>query len=193
MDPRTLRSAFGRFATGVTVITCRTADGRAHGATVTAFTPVSLDPPLVQVALTRTSKACDYLDGAPYAVNVLAADQRDLAMHFAGRPGSDPVPWRDGPTAPVLAGTAATISCRPWRSDDGGDHLLFLGEVAEASTTGRPPLLFHDSAFHELGAQSSDVVWFGCQDDPHRGWFDETADFTPIPAPVHPVPADTHY
>ncbi len=193
MDTRTLRSTFGRFATGVTVITCRTADGRAHGATVTAFTPISLDPPLVQVALTRTSKACEYLYDAAYAVNVLAADQRDLAMHFAGRPGSDPVPWRDGPTAPVLAGAAATISCRAWRADDGGDHVLFLGEVVDVTTTEQPPLLFHDSAFHELGAQSSDVVWLGCQDDPHRGWFDESACFTPLPAPAYAMPAATHY
>ncbi|QYJ02993.1 flavin reductase family protein [Nocardioides panacisoli] len=193
MDPQSLRSAFGRFATGVTVITCRAPDGGAHGATVTAFTPISLDPPLVQVALTRRSKACQYLADAPFAVNVLAADQRDLAMHFAGRPGEDPLPWREGPTAPVLAGTAATISCRPWRTDAGGDHLLHLGEIVEVTTSTRAPLLFHDSAFHEIGAQSSETVWFGCQDDPHRGWFDETASFTPIPAPAYAMPADTHY
>ena len=195
MDPRTLRSTFGRFATGVTVITCRTPDGRAHGATVTAFTPISLDPPLVQVALTRSSKACGYLHEASFAVNVLAADQHDLAMHFAGRPGEDPVPWREGPTAPVLAGTAATLSCRPWRTHDGGDHLLFLGEVVDVARTERPPLLFHDSAFHEIGRRSSDTVWLGCQDDPQVGWFDAHTRFVPArtSTPAYLVPADTHY
>ncbi|WGX97398.1 flavin reductase family protein [Nocardioides sp. L-11A] len=193
MDPRTLRSTFGRFATGVTVITCRTPDGAHHGATVTAFTPISLDPPLVQVALTRTSKAAQYLDGAAFAVNVLASDQVDVAMHFAGRPSPDPLPWCDGTTAPTLRGTAATLTCRPWRVDDGGDHLLFLGEVVDVLTTGRPPLLFHDSAFHQIGSRSSDVVWLGCQDDPHTGWFDATTEFAPTHHGRALVPADTHY
>ncbi|MCR3722090.1 MULTISPECIES: flavin reductase family protein [Prauserella salsuginis group] len=182
MDPKTLRTAFGRFATGVTVITCRSNDGEPHGATVTAFMPVSLDPPLITVALTRTSRACSYLDGAPFAVNVLAADQVDVAMNFAGRPSADPIRWAPGPTAPVLAGTAATLSCTPQRTDDGGDHLLFLGEVAAVETTARPPLLFSDSTFAEVGAPASESVWTGSFDDPHSGWFDAACDFTPISA-----------
>ena len=195
MDPRTLRSTFGRFATGVTVVTCRTPDGAHHGATVTAFTPISLDPPLVQVALTRSSKAAGYLDGAAFAVNVLAADQVDVAMHFAGRPNGEPVGWRQGALAPTLAGTAATLVCRPYRTDEGGDHLLFLGEVAEVVTTERRPLLFHDSAFHQVGTRSSDVVWLGCQDDPHAGWFGAASAFAaPLRSgPSYFIPRDTHY
>lgn len=181
-EPQRLRGAFGRFATGVTVITCRAPSGDPHGATVTAFTPISLAPPLVQVALTRKSKACDYLDGAPFAVNVLAAEQRDLAMHFAGRPGADPIPWVSDPTSPTLAEAAATFFCRPWRVDEGGDHRLFLGEIVAVRTTERNPLLFHDSAFHKIGARSSETIWFGCQDDPHLGWFDESVTFTPAHA-----------
>ncbi|WP_307201621.1 flavin reductase family protein [Nocardioides zeae] len=180
-----MRAVFGRFATGVTVITCTSVDGRPHGATVTAFTPISLAPPLVQVALTRTSKACLYLQDASFAVNVLAADQVDVAMQFAGRPGQDPVRWQDGPVAPVLAHTAATISCRPWRVDDGGDHLLFLGEVVDVAVTDARPLLFHGSAFHELGRRSADAAWTGCADDPHRGWFDATSSFSPLPASAY--------
>ncbi len=61
LDPRAVRNAFGRFATGVTVVTCAKEDGVPHGATVNAFTAVSLDPPLCQVTLTRHSKACRYL------------------------------------------------------------------------------------------------------------------------------------
>ena len=201
MDPRSLRSTFGRFATGVTVITCRADDGDAHGATVTAFMPVSLDPPLVQVALTRTSKACRLLDGSAFAVNVLAHDQVDVAMNFAGRPNPGVVRWEQGATAPVLAGTAATISCRPWRTDDGGDHLLFLGEVVHVSTSERAPLLFHDSAFREIGRRSADSAWSGCFDDPSRGWFDEHTRFAPLPvpapagltSPVDRLPSDSHF
>lgn len=179
MEPRTLRSAYGRFATGVTVVTCRTGDGHYHGATVTAFTPISLDPPLVQVALTRTSKAAGHLAGAAFAVNVLAVDQFDVAMHFAGRPGPDPLPWLADGNAPTLAGTAATYVCDPWRVDDGGDHVLFLGRCVEVQTSDRAPLLFHDSAFHQIGRRTSETVWLGSQDDPHAGWFDATAQFHP--------------
>jgi len=181
VDTRTLRTTFGRFATGVTVITCRTAAGEPHGATVTAFMPVSLDPTLVQVYLTRTSKASAHLEEAAYAVNVLAADQVDVAMHFAGRPRTEPIRWCAGPTAPVLAETAATISCRPWRCDEGGDHLLYLGEVVDVTISGRPPLLFHDSAFHEIGGRSGEAAWFGSLDDPHSGWFDAATSFAPLP------------
>lgn len=185
MDQRTLRDGFGRFATGVTVITCRTPDGETHGATVTAFTPISLEPPLVQVALTRRSRACGYLDGVAFAVNVLAAEQTDTAMHFAGRPSPDAVRWREGPTAPLLHGTAATISCTPYRTDGGGDHVLFLGEVVDVELTDRPPLLFHASGFRHLGARTADSVWLGSADDPHSGWFDAATQFIPIPVTTH--------
>lgn len=194
MDPRTLRTTFGRFATGVTVVTCSTPDGTPHGATVTAFTPISLDPPLVQVALTRSSKACTLLDGADFAVNVLSADQSDVAMHFAGRPRPEPIPWRRAATAPVLDGTAATICCRAWRADDGGDHVLFLGEIVEVTSTDKAPLLFHDSAFREIGGRPTDAVWLGSADDPHSGWFDATTCFAPfVRSPLDVLPADSHF
>jgi flavin reductase (DIM6/NTAB) family NADH-FMN oxidoreductase RutF len=186
VDPLALRTVLSRFATGVTVVTCATDDGTPHGATVTAFTPVSLDPPLVQVALNRATNAGGLLDGRPFAVNVLAHDQVGLAMHFAGRPGPDPVRWADGATAPVLADAAATLSCRPWRTDDGGDHLLFLGQVTVATYTDQAPLIFHASAFHRLGLPDAEVTWTGSADDPRAGWF---AAGTPLP----PLPSASHF
>ena len=78
MDQRTMRNIFGQFATGVTVITCANNDGAAHGATVTAFTPISIEPRLCQVTLTRKSKACGYLDDAPFAVNILKSVSRTM-------------------------------------------------------------------------------------------------------------------
>lgn len=183
MDQRQLRDIFGEFATGVTVITCADHDGEPHGATVTAFTPISLDPPLCQVALTRRSKACAYLSDAPFTVNILAADQADTAMHFAGRPQLTEPIWTDGPTAPMLSGAATTLSCIPWREYDGGDHAIFIGEIVDVVSTGKDPLLFHRSAFHDLGDRAGAAVWSGSADDPHSGWFDATVNFTPM----HPV------
>jgi flavin reductase (DIM6/NTAB) family NADH-FMN oxidoreductase RutF len=177
---RELRNAFGRFATGVTVVTCRSHDGTPHGATVNAFTAVSLVPALCQVTLTRRSKACSYLAGAPFAVNILGAGQLDAAWHFAGRP-ADPAPgWADGPTAPTLAGSAAVYSCRPWRTYDGGDHLIVVGEVEHVAITDDEPLLFFAGAFRELGARETGVHWGGSLDCPEAGWFDASTTFTPL-------------
>jgi flavin reductase (DIM6/NTAB) family NADH-FMN oxidoreductase RutF len=182
MDPRLLRNAFGQFATGVTVVTCTNEEGEPHGATVNAFTAVSLDPPLAQVTLGRTAKACEYLKDNAFTINVLAADQLDVAWHFAGRPADEPPAWGDGPTAPLLGGTATTISCRPWRTYDGGDHLIVIGEVTAVSINDRDPLLFHGGAFRHLSPLETGVHWGGSIDNPDSGWFDATATFTPLAA-----------
>lgn len=177
---RELRDAFGRFATGVTVVTCRSDQGTPHGATVNAFTAVSLEPALCQVTLTRQSKACSYLDGAAFAVNVLGADQADTAWHFAGRP-ADPGPeWAEGPVAPVLVGSAAVYSCRPWQTYDGGDHLIVVGEVVDVAVENRQPLLFYAGAFRELGPRETGTHWGGSLDCPEAGWFGASTTFTPL-------------
>src|SRR3954465_8261677 len=125
IDPRNFRRCLGRFSTGVTVVTSRTADG-ARGATMNSFTSVSLDPPLVLLSLARTAQACAALEGAPFAINVLRADQMDLALRFPGR--IQPrlrVAWdsqRDAGLPPTLTGTVATLICRPWRAYAGGCH-----------------------------------------------------------------------
>lgn len=183
LDQREVRNGFGRFATGVTVVTCTNDAGQPHGTTVNAFTAVSLDPALCQVTVTRSSKACGYLEAAPFAVNVLAAAQLDTAWHFAGR-RQDPGPeWAQGPTAPVLVGNATTISCRPWRTYDGGDHLIVIGEVDHIETTDVEPLLFFAGGFRELRAHDARAHWGGSIDCPDSGWFDATtAAFTPLPS-----------
>ncbi|MFJ6462364.1 flavin reductase family protein [Streptomyces sp. NPDC091387] len=165
IDPRALRSCMGQFATGVTVITCRRGD-IVHGTTVNAFTSVSLDPPLALVALDRRSRAGALLveDGG-YVVNILDETQRDLAMHFAGRPMPGPVPWVDesGPH-PRLAGTVAHLVCRPWQVHDAGDHTLHIGGVEEFESRPGRPLLFHRGAFPELAPDDSAGAWSLCLD-----------------------------
>jgi flavin reductase (DIM6/NTAB) family NADH-FMN oxidoreductase RutF len=181
MDQRTLRNIFGQFASGVTVITCDNAEGTPHGATVTAFTAISMEPRLCQVTLTRKSKACSYLRDASFAVNILAADQLHTALHFAGKPQRTEPVWDDAGPAPALVGNAATLTCRPWAEYDGGDHAIFVGEIVEATVdTAKDPLLFYRSTFHDLGLPSGSTAWNGCLDDPHSGWFDATAAFSPL-------------
>jgi flavin reductase (DIM6/NTAB) family NADH-FMN oxidoreductase RutF len=175
-----LRKLFGSFASGVTVVTCRSADGLPHGTTMTSFVVVSMDPPLVQVTPMRTSRICGYLSEAPFAVNVLSSHQADVALHFAGRPNLGEIDWVDGATAPMLAGTTATICCVPWREYDGGDHTIVIGEIVDAVVTDRPPLTYYRRQFHELGRSTADAHWSGSSDDPFAGWFGAMTSFDSI-------------
>lgn len=177
IDPRELRRCLGHFATGVTVVTCRGRDSAPHGATVNAFTAVSLEPPLVLVSLDRRSRICKYLDGAPFTVNVLTEPQDHVALHFAGKPMSRAPEWErpDPELAPRLAGSLATISCGPWCAYDGGDHVLYLGEVRDFTSTGGEPLVFYLGAFRHLGPAYEAVPWLGSADCPGVSWFPTTA------------------
>jgi flavin reductase (DIM6/NTAB) family NADH-FMN oxidoreductase RutF len=150
-DARRLRSSFGHFATGVTVVSF-SADGGPRGATVNSFTSVSLDPPLLLVSLARTARACAALPDRPFVVNVLAEDQLDLALHFAGRtrPGFE-VPWVDGTDVPRLRGTVAWFECKPWASYEGGDHVLYVGEIVHYDSQRARPLLFYTGDFRSAG------------------------------------------
>lgn len=166
VDPRALRRLLGTFLTGVTVATYRRGEV-VRGVTVNAFTSVSLDPPLVLLSLDRRSRTCDLLADGPWVVNILAEDQQDVALHFAGRPMDDEVRWlgHDGP-APRLADTVGHLVCRPWRVYDGGDHEIHVGEVREiAAGDGRSPLLFFRGDFPQL-APDADTPWLRSLDGP---------------------------
>jgi flavin reductase (DIM6/NTAB) family NADH-FMN oxidoreductase RutF len=131
MDLRDFRHCLGSFATGVTVVTCSTGEGK-HGLTANSFTSVSMEPPLILVSVDRKTKACSYLQDNAFAVNILRGGQEALAMHFAGRPNEGlELKWQDGEYAPYLADSLAVIECVPWQAYDGGDHVLYLGEVKQ--------------------------------------------------------------
>jgi flavin reductase (DIM6/NTAB) family NADH-FMN oxidoreductase RutF len=160
IEPRELRNAFGRFGTGVTVVTTHNGDGEAHGATVSAFTAVSLDPPLAQVTLMRESKVARYVVGHPFAINILSLTQQETCLHFAGRPMKGGPSWGESATGvPVLEGNAATLECRPWNVYDGGDHVIVIGEVAALQINPVPPLLFFGGGFHHLGSLVGGAPW----------------------------------
>lgn len=149
-DRRELRHCLGRFATGVTVVTCQSGQVK-HGVTVNSFTSVSLEPPLVLVSIDRRAKACNLLKDNAFVVNVLQKKQWNLAMHFAGRPNDSlSIAWEEGMEGPRLTNCLAYIECRPWRSYDGGDHVLYLGEVTHFKANDGDPLLFYQGKFHHL-------------------------------------------
>jgi flavin reductase (DIM6/NTAB) family NADH-FMN oxidoreductase RutF len=180
IDTRELRHTFGTFATGVTVVTCRSEDGVPHGATVNAFTAVSLDPPLAQVTLTRTSRAARYLEGAPFAINILSLEQMDVALHFAGKVLDEEPEWTLDGNVPVLLKNAATLECRPWNIYDGGDHIIVVGEVISMEITKREPLLFFGGKFRHIGRFVEGAPWDHSGDAPESGWFAGAKSFKPL-------------
>jgi flavin reductase (DIM6/NTAB) family NADH-FMN oxidoreductase RutF len=150
-DRRDFRRALGQFATGVTVVSARGADGRRVGLTVNSFSSVSLDPPLVLWSLAKSSPSCaDFSKASHFAVNVLAADQHHLSRRFSS-PMQDrfsEVECADGPEGcPLLAGTTAHFICRRVREFDGGDHIIFLGEVQDYHWREAEPLVFHSGRY----------------------------------------------
>jgi flavin reductase (DIM6/NTAB) family NADH-FMN oxidoreductase RutF len=144
-DLARLRSCLGRFATGVAVVAFDGPDGR-HGLTINSFTSVSMRPPLVLASVARRARAHDVLEGRPFSISILGAEQESVARCFAGGPPTD-VHWVEGEVAPRIAGALASMECRPWRSYDGGDHTLFLGEVVAFEHRDGDALGYHVSGF----------------------------------------------
>ena len=155
LSPQALRGALGRFATGVTLITCRDADGAPVGLTANSFTSLSLDPPLVLWSLRRASASLPAFAAAPhFAVNVLAETQVELSRRFAS-PQPDKFAegaWGQGiGGVPVLAGCAAVFECAVESQQVAGDHVLFIGRVLRLADLSVAPLLFQGGHYRMLG------------------------------------------
>jgi flavin reductase (DIM6/NTAB) family NADH-FMN oxidoreductase RutF len=153
------RSALRRFAAGVTVVTSRAATGQPVGLTASAFTAVSLEPPLVLVCVDRTARAHDPLAAHGwFAVNVLTGRQEELSRRFASALEDKfaGVAHREGPARlPVLDDVLAWLACRVVARHPAGDHTIFVGEVEATGAGGgppAPPLVYFDSAYHRLAA-----------------------------------------
>lgn len=151
-DRRELRRALGQFATGVAIVSARGRDARPVGLTVNSFSSVSLDPPLVLWSLAKHSPSyADFAAATHFAVNVLAADQHHLSRKFS-TPIADRfagVDCTDGPGGCLLLnGATAHFICRRLQEFDGGDHVIFLGEVEEYKWREGEPLIFHSGRYH---------------------------------------------
>lgn len=147
-DQREFRDAMGCFATGVTVISTMSEDGRAVGVTVNSFSSVSLDPPLVLFCIDRkATNLATFENSGRFAVNVLCDDQQQLSNGFAGNGDSlfETVEYRKSDFGcPLLPGAIAFFECETEAIHDGGDHVIFVGRVRriEQSDDGAPLLYF---------------------------------------------------
>lgn len=156
-----LRGAMGRFATGVTVITARAADGAPVGTTVSAVTSLSLDPPLVLVCLDRKSQTLAAVrDHGAFAVNVLGSHHQDVSNAFA-RSGNhaawDDLTHQSGPTgSPVLDGAHVALDCRIESISQGGDHEILIGRVVDLrhGDDAGEPLVYYGGKYAALAGPS---------------------------------------
>lgn len=155
IDEYRFRSVLSRFASGVTVVTARGADGVDHGITVSSFCSLSLEPPLILVCIDHAAVMHGVLENAAaFTVNVLAADQEDHARRF-----SDPDNDRFEGTAytrganglALLTGAAAHLECALTDRFEGGDHTIFVGRVEMADANDAQPLLYHRGGYASFG------------------------------------------
>ncbi len=150
-DPKAFRTALGTFTTGVTIITAQAADGSAVGITANSFNSVSLDPPLVLWSLAKSANSLPvFTDSKHWNVHVLSVDQESLSGRFASR-GEDKfagIQLDDGITqAPLLPNCTARFQCRTAFTHDGGDHIIFIGEVIGFDHNDLPPLVYQSGQY----------------------------------------------
>ncbi|MGB1580560.1 MAG: flavin reductase [Nevskiales bacterium] len=150
-DPKAFRQALGSFATGVTIITTRDKNGEPLGLTANSFNSVSLDPPMVLWSLAKNAYSLPvFRESENWAVHILSSHQADLSSRFAMR-GEDKFAGIDveegiGST-PLLKDCMARFQCKTAFQYEGGDHVIFVGEVVDFEHTDTAPLVFHGGRY----------------------------------------------
>ena len=159
LTPAEFRAALRSFAAGVTVVTTRDRDGRPSGLTASAFTSVSLDPPLVLICVDHAATAYpDFRVRGWFAVNVLRREQEALSRRFAASGGDKfhGVACHEGPHGlPLLDDALATLECRIVEAHEAGDHTIFIGRVEATEVRSGRPLVYFHGAYHGLMADAT--------------------------------------
>ena len=148
------RRACGRFATGVAIASVMDAQGTPHGLTVSSFTSVSLEPPLILVCLGHEVTSIDLFRSARhFGINVLSENQQELSERFArkGYDRFDGLEWERGTTGvPLLKGTLATMECKVEQRITCGDHDILVGSMVAANVADGEPLIYFGSRYRGL-------------------------------------------
>jgi flavin reductase ActVB len=154
IDPDLFRSVLGRFACSVTVLSARDANGKDYGMTVSAFSSVSLKPPLVLACVDKTASIYATLFVTDYVgISVLSASQKATSNRFAEKDADrfDDLPVKRGQHGVALLTDAlAHLECRIMQRHDAGDHTIFLGLVEKAEAFGGFPLVYFRGGYHEI-------------------------------------------
>ncbi len=148
-----LKDVFGRFASGVTVVTARHGED-IHGMTASAVTSLSADPPLLLVSVDHRATMCEFLKKAgSFAVNILTLEQEALSNRFASRGPKEfsDIPQKAGVTgSPVFAESLAYAECKIRHILPGGDHDIFVGEIVAGAAHEGVPLLYYKGKYRSL-------------------------------------------
>ncbi|MGP9568798.1 flavin reductase [Halomonas sp. AOP5-B2-8] len=152
IDTRDFRNALGKFATGVTVITTRDAEGEHYGVTASSFNAVSMTPPLILWSIDKNAYSLDaYCKAEHFVVNVLGSDQVPISNRFAQRGENkfQGIEQEEGVGGSAkITGSVAHFECRTWQVYEGGDHFIIVGEVLKYSyQDGRGSLVFHNGRY----------------------------------------------
>ena len=155
IDQEVFKQALRGWASGVTVVTSRSRE-RVHGMTVSAFSSVSADPPLVLVCTNRSSRTHGIIEeGGMFAVNILAAHQQDVSNVFASSKHEDQrlelVGWTEGETGvPLIDGALATLECTVASAHREGSHTIYIGRVEAVHASDADPLVYYKGAYRSL-------------------------------------------
>jgi flavin reductase (DIM6/NTAB) family NADH-FMN oxidoreductase RutF len=148
------RAALSNFPSGVTVVTTKDADGRLHGITVSAFSSVSLDPPMILVCVDKRAGSHDaLLQSRAFVVHILAEDHAHHSKNFASRNADKfaGIEYRKGISEiPVLENVLVTLECRLAHAHEGGDHTIFVGEIEKAEVREGNPLIYWKGDYRKL-------------------------------------------
>ena len=165
LDPRSFRKTLGCFASGVTVVTTLAPGIKEPlGVTVSAFSSLSLDPPLVLFCLGNSTSSLEaFKTFGHFAVNILSEHQRDLSIRFASRSEDkwQGVAWSAGHSGvPMLSGCLGNLECSLVNVVDGGDHQIFIGKVEKLKhQEGGSPLVYFRGSYMDPGVSPlTDVV-----------------------------------
>lgn len=162
-DALAFRRTLGLFTTGVTIITACGQDGERVGVTANSFSSVSLDPPLVLWSLAKSARSLDAFTNAEYfTIHILSAGQEDLSNRFASR-GEDKFSGLDVADglggSPLISGCCARMQCRTVHQYEGGDHIIFVGEVVDLVSSDAAPLVFQAGKY-ALASRKADAAPF---------------------------------
>ncbi len=160
-DARELRTAFGSFMTGVTIVTTAGVDGMPRGFTANSFTSVSLEPPLLLICIGKSAASMEVFRRANgFAVNILSEQQKDVSVLFASKRADkfEAANWRTGPFGnPLIEGSAAWFDCARYQVIDAGDHIILMGHIEAFSYTDANPLGYARGGYITLGLEQAAV------------------------------------
>ena len=157
-DAQTFRQAWGKFATGVSVVTTLRSDGEVHGMTANGINSVSLDPPLALVCAGHATTSYPLIkESRRFAINILSEGQREVAEYYA-RPtdqktGDVDVSFTLTERGSALVdGSLSQMDCKVVSEHVAGDHTIFIGEVEAINVSNGKPLLFFEGRFGQLAS-----------------------------------------